>query len=321
MTSAGTVPEAGTVPMGGPDLRVTGERIEVLLEAASAGGRVARERAEELVRLVVDLYGSGLERLLEIVHESGRLDDELLDRLATDELVASLLVVHGLHPYDVETRVTCALDSVRPYLGSHGGDVEFLGLTEEGMVRLRMLGSCDGCPSSSVTLTLAVETAIQAAAPETVGIEVAEATPPGTASVIPVSALRSRLDTGAGQGTGWTAAGWTVIDGADALAAGQAGGFSVSGMPVVVVRVGVEFYAYRDRCPRCGGSVAHGAVARRLGGSSADAVLRCPGCRAHYDVRHAGRGLDGTEDHLEPLPLLAGDGVVTVAVPGAAVSA
>ena len=185
--------------MRDPTSGSTGERIEALLEAASAGGRVARERAEELVRLVVDLYGAGLERLLEIVHESGRLDDELLDRLAADELVSSLLVVHGLHPYDVETRVARALDGVRPYLGSHGGDVELLGVTEDGVVRLRMLGSCDGCPSSSVTLTLAVETAIQAAAPETLGIEVEEAAPAATggASVIPVSALRSRLDNGA----------------------------------------------------------------------------------------------------------------------------
>jgi len=222
MTSAGTVPEAGAAPDSGePDLRVTGERIEVLLEAASTGGRVARERAEELVRLVVDLYGSGLERLLEIAHESGRLDDELLDRLAADELVSSLLVVHGLHPYDVETRVARALDGVRPYLGSHGGDVELVGVTEDGVVRLRMLGSCDGCPSSSVTLTLAVETAIQAAAPEVLGIEVEEAAPAATASVIPVSALRSRLEPGAPVAAG---SGWTVVDGADALAAGQAGG-------------------------------------------------------------------------------------------------
>ena len=141
------------------------------------------------------------------MHDSGRLDDELLDRLAADELVSSLLLVHGLHPYDVETRVARALESVRPYLGSHGGDVEFLGLTEDGVVRLRMLGSCDGCPSSSVTLTLAVESAIRAAAPETLGIEVEEGAPPTTAKVIPVSALRSRLDAGeeVPAGGGWTA--------------------------------------------------------------------------------------------------------------------
>jgi Fe-S cluster biogenesis protein NfuA/nitrite reductase/ring-hydroxylating ferredoxin subunit len=289
-----------------PDLRATGDRIEALLEAASGGGRVARERAEELVRLVVDLYGAGLERLLEIAHEAGRLDDVLLDRLAADDLVASLLAVHGLHPYDVGTRVARALDAVRPYLGSHGGDVEFLGLTDDGAVRLRMLGSCDGCPSSSVTLTLAVETAIRDAAPEVSGIEVEEATPAGT-PVIPVSALRTRLDEGAGVA-------WTAVDGFGGLSTGQAGAFTVAGTPVVGVRIGSDLFAYRDRCPVCTGSLVEGAVERRLGGRAGDAVLRCPTCSAHFDVRRAGRGLDGTDAHLEPVPLLVSDGVVSLAV-------
>ena len=293
-----------------PDLRATGDRIEALLEASSAGGRAARERAEELVRLVVDLYGAGLERLLEIVHESGRLDDDLLDRLAADDLVASLLAVHGLHPDDVGTRVARALDGVRPYLGSHGGDVEFLGVTEDGVVRLRMVGSCDGCPSSSVTLTLAVETAIQAAAPEVTGIEVEEAPAHGAGpSVIPVSALRSRLD--------GPTAGWAEVDGLAEIPPGQPAAFDVAGLRGVAVRIGAELWAYLDECPGCGASLAEGGVERRLGGGPGDAVLRCRTCRAHYDVRHAGAGLDRTEDHLEPVPLLVTDGVVSVAVPRA----
>jgi Fe-S cluster biogenesis protein NfuA/nitrite reductase/ring-hydroxylating ferredoxin subunit len=306
-------PSPGPEQGNGPDLRATGERIEALLDAAATGGHAARERAEELVRLVVDLYGAGLERLLGIAHECGRLDDELLDRLAADDLVANLLAVHGLHPYDVGSRVARALDGVRPYLGSHGGDVEFLGLTEDGVVRLRMLGSCDGCPSSSVTLTLAVETAIQAAAPEVTGIEVEE-TPTGSPSVIPVSALRSRLedpdhDAGSGAGVAWTA-----VEALGALAAGQVGAFAVGGTALLGLRIGTDLYAYRDCCPRCGGSLADGVVARRLGGGAGDAVLRCPTCSGHYDVRHAGRGLDGTEEHLEPVPLLVHDGVAAVAV-------
>jgi Fe-S cluster biogenesis protein NfuA/nitrite reductase/ring-hydroxylating ferredoxin subunit len=304
MTSA---PAAGAAPAA-PDLRATGERIEVLLEAASAGGRVARERAEELVRLVVDLYGAGLERLLEIVHESGRLDDDLLDRLAADDLVAGLLAVHGLHPDDVVTRVARALDSVRPYLGSHGGDVELVGLTDDGRVTLRMLGSCDGCPSSSVTLTLAVESAIRDAAPEVTVIEVEET--PASPSVIPVTALRSRLDAPvvpAGE--------WTAVEGLDDLAAGEVGAFAVEGMSVVGIRIGRDLYAYRDGCPGCGSGLAAGTVSRRLGGAAGDAVLRCPACAAHFDVRRAGRGLDGTDVHLEPVPLLVRDGVVALAVP------
>jgi Fe-S cluster biogenesis protein NfuA/nitrite reductase/ring-hydroxylating ferredoxin subunit len=305
MTSA----RAADEPSVTADLRATGERIEVLLEASSAGGRVARERAEELVRLVVDLYGAGLERLLEIVHESGRLDDDLLDRLAADELVAGLLAVHGLHPDDVLTRVARALESVRPYLGSHGGDVELVGLTDDGRVTLRMLGSCDGCPSSSVTLTLAVESAIHDAAPEVTGIEVQES--PASRSVIPVTALRSRLDAAPPAGE------WSAVAGFADIPRGEVGRFAVEGMAVVGVRVGNDLYAYRDPCPRCGGSLAQGLVARRLGGAADDAVLRCPACAAHFDVRRAGRGLDGTDVHLTPVPLLVRDGVVALAVPRA----
>ena len=319
MTPPGRAPEEG-----GLDLGATGERIEALLEAAAAGGPVARERAEALVRLVVDLYGAGLERLLEIVHDAGRLDDELLDRLAADDLVAGLLSVHGLHPDGVGTRVARALDGVRPYLGSHGGDVEFLGLTDDGTVRLRMLGSCDGCPSSAVTLTLAVETAIRAAAPEVSGIEVEQppSPDPGSGSVIPGTSLRSRLDGAPADALARTAEGatvrWTTVDGLGDLAPGQVGAFAVAGLPVVGTRIGADLYAYRDRCPRCGGSLAGGAVERRLGGRAGDVVLRCPTCAAHFDVRHAGRGLDGTDDHLEPVPLLVTEGVVELAVPAGA---
>ena len=101
-------------------------------------------------------------------------DPDLADRFAADDLVASLLLVHGLHPHDVERRVSDALDSVRPYLGSHGGDVSLLGVDDD-VVRLQFQGSCKSCPSSSVTLELAVEDAVRAAAPEISSIEVVAA--------------------------------------------------------------------------------------------------------------------------------------------------
>src|SRR4051794_35198696 len=182
-------------------LRATGERIDALLDATgSAGdprGAVARERAEELVRLTADLYGAGLARLLDILYDAGRLDEEVLAALAADELVAGLLLVHGLHPYDVTQRVELALDGVRPYLGSHGGDVELLGVAEDGTVRLRLLGSCDGCPSSGVPLKRGGEGARGAAPPGVppIGVGGAVAAPGGSraAAVTPVAPLRARL--------------------------------------------------------------------------------------------------------------------------------
>lgn len=304
---AATEREAGEA---GADLRAAGERIEALLDASSAHGAIARERSEELVRLVADLYGAGLERVLDIAYDTGRLDAELLDALASDDLVASLLLVHGLHPHDVTTRVERALDEVRPYLGSHGGDVELLGVTDDMVVRLRLLGSCDGCASSSVTLKLAVEGAVEAAAPEVTGIEAETAGEDEDSTVIPVSSLRSRLETD-DEPAGAT---WAAVPDLSTLAQGEVRGALVGGVLVVVGRAGSDLYAYRDACARCGGSLADATLERRLGGGAGEVLLRCPACRAHYDVRRAGAGLDD-DRHLEPLPLLVRDGVVSIAVP------
>jgi Fe-S cluster biogenesis protein NfuA len=123
-------------------------RVETVLERLDGDAR-----ATEAVHALVDLYGEALRRML-----AGASPTE-------DELLSHLLLVHDLHPVDVETRVRQALDDVRPYLGSHGGDVELLGI-DDGVARLRLGGTCNGCPSSTVTLRSAIEEAVMRAAPE-----------------------------------------------------------------------------------------------------------------------------------------------------------
>jgi len=296
------------------DPSACGERIELLLEASAAAGPVARERAEELVRLVVELYGTGLERVLELAHEAGALDDDLLGALAADELVSSLLLVHGLHPYGVEERVERALDGVRPYLGSHGGDVQLLGVDDEGVVRLQLLGSCDGCASSAVTLELAVEDAIRSAAPEIVRIDVEAAAPASAAaqSVIPVEQLSSRLRSQSG-GAGQGVVTWAAAVRVDELSVGGLYRVSVGGLDVLLCRLLSGVYAYRDACAGCGATF-EAAGLQRSPAIPGSAVLTCRGCGAHYDVRQAGADLDVADRHLEPVPLLERDGVVEVAV-------
>jgi len=298
----------------GPDLRATGERIDVLLNASGSGGAVARERSEELVRLVTDLYGAGLERMMNILYETQHLDAGVLAALARDELVGSLLLVHGLHPFDGQTRVEQALDSVRPYLGTHGGDVELLGVTEDGTVRLRLLGSCDGCPSSSVTLKLAVEGAIEAAAPEISVIEVDTGAPAADQhGVIPVESLRSRLYELSPEAE--TGGSWHSVAQFAELAPGGVATAVVGGVPLLICRVNSDLFAFRDRCSSCESSLAGAVLARRLGGAVGDALLTCPSCAAHYDVRRAGACLEVAELHLDPLPLLANGSTVSVALP------
>ena len=152
---------------GQRDAREAGERVEALLDKLRAGSDpTAAAVAEDLVRCLVDLYGTGLERIVEIIGA------ERVGDLTADPLVESLLLIHDLHPLDADTRIQLALDRVRPYLGSHAGGVDYRGIDESGVVHLRLEGSCQGCPSSTLTVRMAIETAVQEAAPETTGIEV-----------------------------------------------------------------------------------------------------------------------------------------------------
>lgn len=135
----------------------------------------ARGTAEELLRLVTEIYGEGLRHIV------AALDSASMERLLADELISSLFKLHDLHPDDVVTRVKGALDSVRPLLAGHGGDVELLDMDlDAGAVLIRLLGSCDGCPSSASTLQHAVEAAIFEAAPEIVVIDVDQPSDDGT---------------------------------------------------------------------------------------------------------------------------------------------
>ncbi|MGH3656219.1 MAG: NifU family protein, partial [Micromonosporaceae bacterium] len=99
----------------------------------------------------------------------------------------------GLHPAGVADRVQTALDQVRPYLGSHAGGVELLGVDPDGAARLRLQGSCDSCASSTVTAKLAIERAVLDAVPEVSRVDVENLTEPGEAAaqprLIPVESL------------------------------------------------------------------------------------------------------------------------------------
>lgn len=131
----------------------------------------ARAYAHEIVQAVLDLHGMGLERVLGHLGEAGAAGAAVLDACASDEVVGGLLLLHGLHPLGLEARVLQALEQVRPYLRSHGGNVELVGV-RDGVVRLRLEGSCHGCPSSALTMKQTIEEAILARAPDTTAVEV-----------------------------------------------------------------------------------------------------------------------------------------------------
>ena len=141
------------------------ERIEGLV-------RDVDETAQELVRSVLELHGSALNRIMEIAADCGPEGEAMIRRFARDELVSSILVLHDLHPDDIETRV-------RRALGKWPGQVELVGAFH-GLVRVRIAGGACGIKES-------VETAIREAAPDAAEVAIEEMARPG--SFVPLAAL------------------------------------------------------------------------------------------------------------------------------------
>jgi Fe-S cluster biogenesis protein NfuA/nitrite reductase/ring-hydroxylating ferredoxin subunit len=294
-----------------------GTRVEELLAAlrTSAGGQVAAT-AEELVGLLVGLYGDGLGQIVAVLREQGEAGAATLARLTEDPLVESLLLVHGLHPLDVDARIQRALDRIRPYLGSHAGGVQYLGVAD-GVARLRLEGSCHGCPSSTVTVQLAIQGAVEEAAPEVTQVMVEGMTEPPEPGLLQIG-RRPEAGTGpdgdpacvAGSGGagGGSEASWITLPDIGPPSARPVAA-AADGTSVLVCSVRGTLYAYRDVCADCGSSLADGALEREL--------LTCPGCATRYNVRLAGKSLDDPAVHLDPLPLLADSQGVRVALPQA----
>ena len=244
----------------------------------------------DAVRALTEVYGEALARLM--AHLAGV--PPARDAAAADDLIGHLLVLHGLHPQPVSERVSRALDGIRPYARSHGGDVELAGITD-GVARVRLAGTCDGCPSSASTIELVVREAVLGLAPELTDVQpvrdAAAKTP-----LIPLSQVRRRPEA--------RAAGWVALPGG-ALPSGRAAARQIDGERLLAVQVAGTPYAYRDRCPRCAGSLDGAQV---TGG-----VLACPACGARYDLRRAGHAVAGGPP-LAPVPLLERDGQLCVAL-------
>jgi Fe-S cluster biogenesis protein NfuA/nitrite reductase/ring-hydroxylating ferredoxin subunit len=277
------------------------EEIERLADAA------IRERTTEVVQALLDLYGAGLERIVEEI--AVRDDGDLAEALAGDELVSHLLLLHGLHPVALEERVLGALEEVRPYLESHGGNVELLAL-EEGVARLRLEGSCSGCPSSTMTLKLAIENAIRKAAPEihqVLADGAAAATRASGPDLLQIE-LAGPLQASAGEAQDGS---WTMAGGMPELVNGGALVKPIGGQPILFLKLDGRLYGYRPLCPACEQSLA---------GAELEGVeLCCPGCGMRYDAMRAGRCLERPKLHLVPVPLLVGeDGLAKVALAGGA---
>ncbi len=311
----GNAPAAPPGDSADPDLLM--ERVQRLsAEVDRISDPAARNSAQELLAAVMDLYGEGLHRIVEVIDEAGEAGGALRERLSEDGVVASLMLVHDLYPVPLEDRVREALDEVRPYMESHGGNVTMLSL-EDGVARLRLEGSCDGCPASASTLELAIKQALDEAAPDLAGLEVegiAEGSPGGLRaeeiSGTPLPVVHVGGD-GASNGaeappppigsSRWLELAQELMPADGAIATADA-----DGATVLIANVSGSLLAFQDRCASCGGGLAAGEL---KGG-----VLACPACERRFYLPRAGRSMDEERLLLAPVPLLAQDGAIRIAV-------
>jgi Fe-S cluster biogenesis protein NfuA/nitrite reductase/ring-hydroxylating ferredoxin subunit len=272
------------------DINLHGERIQRLLEKIeSLPYPAAKELINECMEAVLAFYGAGLQRILQLVSQDGAEGRKVFRDLVHDDVIKGLLLIHDLHPLDLEARLREALDKVRPYLQSHGGNVELISL-ENDIAKLRLQGTCESCASSSVTLELAIRHAIEQACPDLVHFEVE-----GVAPEKAVDSLIRRP----------TVTDWTEIKSACQLEEGAWMPVRLGDVRLVVCKLNGTHYAYRNRCPACNMPLDTGSFE---GG-----FLSCS-LNHRYDVVRAGHCEEIPTAHLDPLPLLVQDSVVKVAL-------
>ncbi len=289
----------------------------------SSGESATRDIADELVSAVVQMYGAGLERIVASLFEAGTEGERIAVSLADDPMVATLLLIHDLHPVPLEQRVQGALDSVRPYMESHGGNVELLSL-EHGVARIHLRGSCSDCAASSVTLELAIKQALEDAAPDLEGLEVEgvaaqtagagglpivtgfpPALPP-TPPPTPPPAAPTGMELPIVMSAPASPPSWFEVESVGALVDGQLAAVNVAGSDLLVANVEGTLLAYRDRCASCGARLHEGLLSA--------GALACPSCARSFFLPRAGRSMDDDRFQLEPVPLLRDEGRVKVAL-------
>lgn len=248
----------------------------------------------ELDTLVATLEGEGDERALLLLQLVDAIHRPALERIAAGELdhpiAQALLQMYDLAPVDDELLVEEALDEVRPYVHSHGGEVELLSV-DDGAVRLRMSGSCSGCAASAMTLKRGIETALRDHYPGFREVEAEEAEP--APPLLQIENAR-RPD-------------FALVDPADAPGAGGLSATEVAGVDVLMANVDGEVYAFRNACPVDGTPLEGGRL-------TPNGVLVCPWHNCAYDARSGTRIDDQGERGLAPVPIAVRDGELQVAV-------
>ncbi len=280
-----------------PGFEELAQRVDDAVAALDGLDPAARKVAEELQAAVEAVHRAGLVSIVRRLRGDERARPVLFE-LVDDPVVHLLLSLHGIVRPDPVTHANQVLESVRPQLHSHGGDVALVRI-EDGTAFVRLEGACNGCSMSSVTLRNLVEDALVQGVPAVTKVEVVAAEPSPT--LIPVESLRIGRDPSA---EGWARFGPATDLPADEISVATLsnGGRSVE---VIVVNLGQRLSAYRNEC-------AHEALP--LNDAVLDlsnGTLTCPWHGFCFDAS-SGECLSAPGAQLEQLPLRVDDGDVWI---------
>lgn len=287
-------------PLAETPFDVLAKRVDDAVAALADLDPAARAVAEELQAAIEAVHRTGLTTIVRRL----RGDDgarAVLFELVDDPVVHLLLSLHGIVRPDPVTHANQVLESVRPQLHSHGGDVSLVRI-DEGTAFVRLEGACNGCSMSSVTLRNLVEEALVQGVPAVTAVEVVAGEP--TPTLIPLEALRIGRDPAA---EGWAKLGPAADLPVGELSTATVGNTGGERVEVIVVNIDQRLSAYRNEC-------AHEALP--LDNALLDVhngTLTCPWHGFCYDAS-SGECLSAPGAQLEQLPLRIDDGDVWVRV-------
>jgi len=255
----------------------------------------AAAAARELKEAIEAFHKSALTTIVRRLKDDPR-GKELLFELVDDPLVRAMLAMHGIVRADITTRVRRVIDMVRPYMRSHGGDVELVEV-RDAVVYVRLHGSCNGCSMAAVTLREGVEEALRANVPEIRGVETVP-TEPGPALIMLESI-----------GVADRAAGWAEGPAAADVPPGSMRRMDTPEASVLLVNRDGLLSAYRNACAHQGLPLDGGLFDAESG------TLTCPWHGFCYDTA-SGECLTAPQAQLEPFPLRVEGGRIWVRVGG-----
>ena len=271
------------------------ERLASAVDRAVADARKLDEpagaKALELKQAIEAFHKGALTRIVRRLKDDPR-GKQLLFELVDDPLVRALFAMHGVIRADMTTRVARVIDAVRPYMRSHGGDVELVEVRDR-VAYVRLHGSCNGCSMAAVTLREGVEEALRANVPEIAGIEVVP-NEPGPALIMPETiGVRDRL------------AGWVAGPRVEELPPGSLRRLDAEAASILLINTDNRLSAFRNACAHQGLPLDGGLF------DAASGTLSCPWHGFCYDTT-SGECLTAPQAQLEQFPLRVEDGRIWV---------